>query len=38
MQVTKVDFSAFQEKMKSVYEQFSPKYPELFSMIVGKNP
>ena len=38
MQVTKVDFSAFQEKMTSVYEQFSPKYPELFSMIVGKNP
>jgi TRAP-type C4-dicarboxylate transport system substrate-binding protein len=33
MQKVDVDFRAFQEKMKPVYEQFTPKYPDLFKMI-----
>ena len=34
MHATTVDFQAFQSKMKSVYAQFTPKYPDLFKMIV----
>jgi TRAP-type transport system periplasmic protein len=37
MQSTDVDFRAFQDKMKSVYAQFRPKYPDLFDMVVGQN-
>jgi TRAP-type transport system periplasmic protein len=37
MQATNPDFKAFQDKMKGVYEQFSPKYPELFQMIMERN-
>jgi len=37
MQATKTDFAAFQAKMKTVYDQFSPKYPELFHMIMERN-
>jgi TRAP-type transport system periplasmic protein len=37
MQATTPDFHAFQDKMKPVYEQFSPKYPELFQMIMERN-
>jgi tripartite ATP-independent transporter DctP family solute receptor len=37
MQPTNTDFAAFQEKMKTVYDQFSPKYPELFRMIMERN-
>jgi len=37
MQATQVDFHAFHSKMKSVYDQFTPKYPELFKMIVEQN-
>ncbi len=32
-----VDFNAFRAKMKPVYDQFSPKYPELFKMIMERN-
>jgi tripartite ATP-independent transporter DctP family solute receptor len=37
MQPTNPDFKAFQEKMKEVYAQFSPKYPELFKMLMERN-
>ncbi|HVY13992.1 MAG TPA: TRAP transporter substrate-binding protein [Rhodopila sp.] len=37
MQPTDTDFKAFQDKMKTVYDQFSPKYPELFHMIMEHN-
>jgi TRAP-type C4-dicarboxylate transport system substrate-binding protein len=37
MQPTNPDFRAFQDKMKTVYDQFSPKYPELFQMIMERN-
>ncbi len=37
MQSTTPDFRSFQDKMKSVYDQFSPKYPELFHMIMERN-
>jgi TRAP-type C4-dicarboxylate transport system substrate-binding protein len=37
MQPTNPDFKAFQDKMKGVYDQFSPKYPELFKMLVERN-
>jgi TRAP-type transport system periplasmic protein len=37
MQVTNPDFKAFQDKMKTVYDQFSPRYPDLFQMIVERN-
>jgi TRAP-type transport system periplasmic protein len=37
MQVTNPDFKAFQDKMKTVYDQFSPKYPDLFQMITERN-
>jgi tripartite ATP-independent transporter DctP family solute receptor len=37
MQVTNPDFKAFQDKMKTVYDQFSPKYPDLFQMIMERN-
>ncbi len=37
MQTTNTDFQAFQEKMKGVYDQFSPKYPELFKMLMERN-
>jgi tripartite ATP-independent transporter DctP family solute receptor len=36
MQITQVDFQAFKSKMKSVYDQFSPKYPDLFNMIIER--
>jgi TRAP-type C4-dicarboxylate transport system substrate-binding protein len=37
MQRTDPDFKAFQDKMKTVYDQFSPRYPELFKMIMEHN-
>ncbi|MGH7044350.1 MAG: TRAP transporter substrate-binding protein [Acetobacteraceae bacterium] len=37
MQATNIDFRAFQSRMKSVYDQFTPKYPDLFKMIVEQN-
>jgi tripartite ATP-independent transporter DctP family solute receptor len=37
MQRTDPDFKAFQDKMKSVYDQFSPRYPDLFKMIMERN-
>jgi TRAP-type transport system periplasmic protein len=37
MQRTDPDFRAFQDKMKTVYDQFSPRYPELFKMIMERN-
>ena len=37
MQPTNPDFKAFQDKMKTVYDQFSPKYPELFKMLMERN-
>lgn len=37
MQATDTDFAAFQTKMKTVYDQFSPKYPDLFHMIMERN-
>jgi len=37
MQVTTVDFKAFHEKMDPVYSQFSPKYPDLFKMIMAEH-
>ena len=37
MQRTDPDFKAFQDKMKTVWDQFSPRYPELFKMIVERN-
>lgn len=37
MQATDTDFASFQAKMKTVWDQFSPKYPELFKMIVERN-
>jgi TRAP-type C4-dicarboxylate transport system substrate-binding protein len=33
MEVVTADFHAFQDKMKPVYDQFSPKYKELFDLI-----
>lgn len=37
MQATDTDFSAFQARMKSVWDQFSPKYPDLFKMLIERN-
>ena len=37
MQRTDPDFKAFQDKMKTVYDQFSPRYPDLFKMIMERN-
>jgi tripartite ATP-independent transporter DctP family solute receptor len=37
MQKTDPDFKAFQDKMKTVYDQFSPRYPDLFKMIMERN-
>jgi tripartite ATP-independent transporter DctP family solute receptor len=37
MQPTNPDFRAFQDKMKTVYNQFSPKYLDLFQMIMERN-
>jgi TRAP-type transport system periplasmic protein len=37
MQPTNPDFRAFQDKMKTVYDQFSPRYPDLFRMIMERN-
>jgi tripartite ATP-independent transporter DctP family solute receptor len=36
MQVTETDYKAFQAKMEPVYNEFKPKYPELFNMIVSQ--
>jgi tripartite ATP-independent transporter DctP family solute receptor len=37
MQTTNPDFKAFQDQMKTVYDQFSPKYPDLFQMIMERS-
>jgi tripartite ATP-independent transporter DctP family solute receptor len=37
MQAITVDFKPFQEKMKPVYDQFVPKYPDLYKMIAEHN-
>jgi hypothetical protein len=34
MQSINVDFAAFQEKMKPLYDQFSPQYPDLFKLLM----
>jgi tripartite ATP-independent transporter DctP family solute receptor len=36
MQVTETNYKAFQAKMEPVYNEFKPKYPELFNMIVSQ--
>jgi tripartite ATP-independent transporter DctP family solute receptor len=37
MQSITVDSKLFRDKIKPVYDQFSPKYPELFHMIMERN-
>jgi TRAP-type transport system periplasmic protein len=36
MQITETNYKAFQAKMEPVYNEFKPKYPELFNMIVSQ--
>jgi len=36
MQITETNYKAFQSKMEPVYNEFKPKYPELFNMIVAQ--
>jgi len=36
LQITQTNYKAFQAKMEPVYNEFKPKYPELFSMIVAQ--
>jgi hypothetical protein len=37
MQKTDPDFKAFQDTIKTVDDQFSPRYPDLFKMITERN-
>jgi TRAP-type transport system periplasmic protein len=37
MQAITVDYKPFQDKMKPLYDQFAPKYPDLFKMITERS-